>query len=147
MGSLSIYISESPPSPLVDIFIASTIVFHPLISAPFELKSIEPSLSNAISVVVPPISQTIAVFSFARYAAPETLAAGPDKIVSTGRSFANSADTREPSPLTTINLQFSPIFCICCLVAFIRVSIRLISLAFKNAVNALFGPPSDAESS
>ncbi len=53
-----------------------------------------PSRSIATSVVVPPMSETSTSSSPERCRAPTTLAAGPDRIVSTGRFRASSADQR-----------------------------------------------------
>ncbi len=88
---LAVCTSESPPRPEVRMRAASTIVCQPPTCAPSLLSRGAPPRSSAISVVVPPISATSAVFSSARKAAPARLAAGPDKIVSTGRERAKSA--------------------------------------------------------
>ena len=83
--------SLSPPSPQVRISAASTMVCQPPTKAPSFFKRGVPLCKKAISVVVPPISATKADFVPARNAAPERLAAGPDKTVSTGRDRAKSA--------------------------------------------------------
>ena len=133
--------SESPPRPDVRIRAASTIVCQPPTCAPSLLSRGAPPRNSAISVVVPPISATSAVFSSARNAAPARLAAGPDKIVSTGREREKSACSNEPSPLTTINGQDRREVIITCSVAVISRSSRLISRAFSRAVKARRGPP------
>ena len=82
---------------------ACTIVRQPPISAPSALISGRPWLTIATSVVVPPMSETAKSFRPVRNPAPTTLAAGPDRIVSTGYSRATSARISEPSPLTIIS--------------------------------------------
>ena len=91
--------------------------------------------------MVPPISETSAVLAPAKKAAPACEAAGPESTVSTGRALAKSACNNEPSPLTTINGQVIPKCAICCDVASIRRSSKLISRAFSIAVSARLGPP------
>ena len=80
--------SLSPPSPHVRISAASTMVCQPPTSAPSAFSRGAPFCSRAMSVVVPPISATMAVRVPARKAAPARLAAGPDRTVSTGRDRA-----------------------------------------------------------
>ncbi len=61
-----------------------------------------------MSVVVPPTSTVHTSRRPARCHAPTALAAGPERIVSTGRPNAHSARTSEPSPFTTISGATSP---------------------------------------
>ena len=63
-----------------------------------------------MSVVVPPMSTTMASSNPVKCLAPATLAAGPDNMVSTGRSLANRALISVPSPLTTTMGATSPSF-------------------------------------
>ena len=95
--------SLSPPRPTDKTRIVSTIGRQSPISVAWSLMSGRPSVTMAMSVVVPPISAMIAVWDRLRWHAPITLAAGPEITVSTGRCNAISARTKDPSPLTTIN--------------------------------------------
>ena len=54
-------------------------------------------LTMAMSVVVPPMSTTRALGASDRVQAPMTLAAGPHRSVSTGRSDAKVSDIWDPS--------------------------------------------------
>ena len=139
--------SESPPSPQVRISAASTMVFQPPTSAPSSFSLGAPFCNSAMSVVVPPISATMAVCAPARKAAPARLAAGPDSTVSTGRERAKSARNSEPSPLTTINGHSSCRSVMMDSVAAINRSRRLIRRAFRTAVRARRGPPSAEDNS
>ena len=71
--------------------------------APSKLRAGRPPRTTAISVVVPPISATMALSSPLKAQAPSTLAAGPDKTVLTGRCKALCTLMSEPSPLTSIS--------------------------------------------
>ena len=100
-----------------------------------------------MSVVVPPISATMAVRVPARKAAPARLAAGPESTVSTGRERAYPDSRSDPSPLTTISRQDSPSPAMMLSVAATSLSSRLTSRAFSTAVRARRGPPSEDDSS
>ena len=126
---------------------ASTMVCQPPTNAPSGFRRGAPFCKKAISVVVPPISAINAVLVPARNAAPDRLAAGPDKTVSTGRVRAKSECRSEPSPFTTISGHASPCEVMMVSVAVIRRSRRLIRRAFRMAVNARRGPPSDDDNS
>ena len=67
---------------------ASTIVRHPPTNAPSALTTGRPPDTIAMSVVVPPMSETTKSARPVRKPAPTTLAAGPERIVSTGYSSA-----------------------------------------------------------
>ena len=73
------------------------------IRAPSTLSSGRPLRTTAISVVVPPISATMALATPLRAQAPITLAAGPLSTVPTGRASALAALISVPSPLTIIS--------------------------------------------
>ena len=78
----------------------------------------------------------------ARWRAPTTLAAGPDRMVSTGRVRANSADTSEPSPFTTISGARMPFSRIRPSTARISCCSWGISRAFRAVVRARRGASS-----
>ncbi len=79
--------------------------------------------------------------------APTMLAAGPDRIVSIGRSLAKAAETSAPSPRTTISGAAMPRAVRKPSVAATSRSIIAISRALSSVVSARRGPPSFAESS
>ena len=81
-------IQESPPSPIVRMSMASTRVARSPTTAPSLFMGGSPSLTHAMSVVVPPISMTTPSRRPDNFKAPTTEAAGPERIVSTGRSSA-----------------------------------------------------------
>ncbi len=82
---------------------ASTMVRHAPTRAPSALITGRPPETTATSVVVPPMSETMKSSRPVRNPAPTTLAAGPDRMVSTGYSRAICAFISEPSPLTIIS--------------------------------------------
>lgn len=92
----------SPPIPDVEISAAITRVLVPPMVAPSGSSLGLPFLMIPISVVVPPMSMTIAFFTPVRHMAPIRLAAGPDIIVSTGLRRASDSLIMEPSPRTII---------------------------------------------
>ena len=100
-----------------------------------------------MSVVVPPISAIIPSLISANAEDPRTLAAGPDKIVSIGRCLTNEADTKEPSPRTTISGAFNESESIAVSTAVRSSWIREINRAFNRAVTARFGPLSCPDNS
>ena len=93
------------------------------------------------------MSDTNASCSPVNQDAPEIDAAGPDKIVSIGFSRATSADTKAPSPRTTIRRASIPTWAKWPSQALINPSIIPIKRAFSTAVNARFGPPNADDSS
>ena len=95
--------SLSPPRPREKTRTASTMGRHSPITVALALITGRPSVTMAISVVVPPMSAMIAFCCGCSWAAPMTLAAGPERMVSTGRASAVSALIKEPSPFTIIN--------------------------------------------
>ncbi|KAF5035773.1 hypothetical protein DSECCO2_582090 [anaerobic digester metagenome] len=82
---------------------ARTLVRQPPMMAPSGSSLGIPALSIPMSVVVPPTSTTTASSSPVRFRAPIRLAAGPERMVSTGRSLASFSPMSEPSPLTIIS--------------------------------------------
>ena len=76
--------------------------------APSAQSSGRPSRTMAMSVVVPPMSTTIALRFSESAHAPVTLAAGPDKTVASGWRNAVRAFTSEPSPFTIISGARTP---------------------------------------
>ena len=88
---------------------ASTMVFQPPTVAPSLFSTGRPSRSIAMSVVVPPMSETRMSSSPDRWRAPTRLAAGPERMVSTGQVSASSALISEPSPFTTISGALMPL--------------------------------------
>ena len=94
---------ESPPMPEVKASTALTRVLQPPSTAPSGSSLGLPSRRMPMSVVVPPTSMMIASCNPVRALAPMMEAAGPDKMVSTGRSFATDSSINEPSPFTIIN--------------------------------------------
>jgi hypothetical protein len=75
------------------------------------------------------------------------LAAGPERMVSIGRSRTIAALISAPSPRTTISGALIPTACRCRSQAATSRSIIPISRAFSTAVSARFGPFSCADSS
>jgi hypothetical protein len=100
-----------------------------------------------MSVVVPPMSEITASVSPVRWAAPMRLAAGPDKIVSIGRSLTKSAETSDPSPRTTISGALMPRSTSVERVVVTSSSMIAINLALRIAVTARLGPFNFADSS
>ena len=139
--------SLSPPSPVVRIATASTIVRNPPTRAPWGSISGRPPRSRATSVVVPPMSDTSASSAPVSHRAPTMLAAGPDRIVSIGRIRTIAAEISAPSPRTTIRGAVIPTAARCRSHAATSRSIIPISRAFSTAVNARFGPFNCADSS
>ena len=80
---------------------AATLVRKPPIRAPSSSRWTLPSRMTPTSVVVPPMSTTMASSSPDSLRAPLMLDAGPESIVSTGLSRAIFSLIMEPSPLTT----------------------------------------------
>ncbi len=113
---------------------ARTRVNHPPTRAPERLIAGRPFRSTARSVVVPPISTTTASFIPVRAIAPMMLAAGPERIVSIGRSIACASLMRLPSPLTTIREALIPLRARLSFTASMRPVIKGISLALSTAV-------------
>ncbi len=132
--------SLSPPKPVVRIATASTIVRQPPTSAPAGSMAGRPSRNTATSVVVPPISLTRAFWAPVNHRAPTMLAAGPERMVSIGRSLAWPADISAPSPRTTIKGADTPISAKTSSARPIKRWVMPISRAFNSAVNARFGP-------
>ncbi len=97
---LTTYMRLSPPIPDVEISAAITLVLVPPMVAPSGSSLGLPFLIIPISVVVPPMSMTIASLTPVRHMAPIRLAAGPDIIVSTGLRLASASLIMEPSPRT-----------------------------------------------
>ena len=95
--------SLSPPRPTASTFTASTIGRQSPIKAPSPASAGWPSRTTAMSVVVPPMSATMARRRPLRAQAPITLAAGPESTVVTGCCSALAALTTLPSPRTTIS--------------------------------------------
>ena len=139
-------ISLSPPRPCVCISTASTIVRWPPTVAPSAPNGGMPSRTTAMSVVVPPMSAITASSASARWAAPTRLAAGPERIVSTGRSFTKSTDTSEPLPRTIIIGASIPRSARLPPVVATRSSIMAMRRALSRAVTPRFGPPRLADS-
>jgi hypothetical protein len=106
-----------------------------------------PSRNRQTSVVVPPMSETRASLSPVSQLAPAIEAAGPDRIVSIGRSRARPADTSAPSPRTTIRGAAMPSRAMCASQAVISPSIIPMRRALRTAVSARRGPFSPADSS
>ena len=122
-------------------------VCHPPTRAPSSFNAGQPPHTAAMSVVVPPMSMTKASWTSHRWSPPMTLAAGPDRVVSTGRSRATSASISDPSPLTTIRGAWIP-----CVVRNWRIwrinwCIKGISRALRATVSALSGASSRVVSS
>lgn len=93
----------SPPIPDVDISAAMTLVLVPPMVAPSGSSLGRPFLMIPISVVVPPMSMTMASFTPVRHMAPMRLAAGPDIMVSTGFLLASDSLIMDPSPRTIMS--------------------------------------------
>jgi hypothetical protein len=136
--------SLSPPRPVVRIATASTMVRYAPTRAPSGSIAGRPSRSSAISVVVPPISETSASRAPVIQRAPTMLAAGPLRMVSMGRSSANSAEISAPSPRTTISGAVTPNSRRRLRARVISRSISPIRRAFSTAVSDRFGPLSRA---
>ena len=139
--------SLSPPKPVVRIATASTMVRKPPTRAPCGSISGRPPRSRATSVVVPPMSLTKASAAPVNHRAPTILAAGPDRMVSIGRSRTIAAEINAPSPRTTIKGAVIPTASKCRSQAATRRSIIPISRAFNTAVNARLGPFNWADNS
>ena len=75
-----------------------TLVLLPPITVPSGSRLGWPFLRIPMSVVVPPMSMTTASFTPVMLMAPMRLAAGPDRMVSTGLSLANESFIMLPSP-------------------------------------------------
>ena len=109
--------------------------------APSKLRAGKPPRTTAISVVVPPMSATMAFCRPLSAHAPSTLAAGPDKTVLTGRCRALATLISEPSPLTIISgasiCRWARVRC----TESIRVLTCEIMRAFSAAVSARRGAP------
>jgi len=133
------WISLSPPKPVVRISIASTIVCQLPTRAPSLLNKGWLPCKMAISVVVPPISTTIAFCCWHRYCTPIKLAAGPEHMVSTGLSSAMLASIKEPSPFTTIKGAFIPFWSRTFCTEWIKSANRGIRRAFSTVVKARRG--------
>ena len=86
------------------------------------------------------VADTSASASPVSQRAPTMLAAGPDRIVSIGRSRTIAAEISAPSPRTTIKGASIPIAARCRSQAATSRSIIPISRAFSTAVSARFGP-------
>ena len=136
------YTSLSPPRPLVRTSTASTIVLQAPTSAPSARMTGRPPDTTAMSVVVPPMSETTKSVSPVRNPAPTTLAAGPDRMVSTGHSSAIAAFINEPSPLTIISGASIDSSVSTRFNASIRCRIWGVSRAFNAAVRARRGASS-----
>ena len=113
---------------------ALTIVSYPPTLAPAVWGEDLPSRITATSVVVPPISAMTPSVIPLRPRAPIALAAGPERIVSIGRDFTNSADTSDPSPLITINRLWIPSLVMAVSTARIRSRTKGTKRAFNSAV-------------
>ena len=98
-------------------------------------------------MVVPPISDTSASIAPVSQRAPTMLAAGPERIVSIGRSRAIAAEISAPSPRTTIRGASMPMLAKWRALAATNRSIRPIRRAFRTAVRARFGPFKFADNS
>lgn len=137
----------SPPMPEVEISAAATLVRIPPIVAPSFSSLGLPFLTTPISVVVPPISITMASRRPVRRMAPMRLAAGPDITVSTGLIRASASPIIDPSPLTIIRGAEIPISPSTAFTERIRSSITGIRRAFIMQVLALSLNPSSEDSS
>jgi hypothetical protein len=122
-------------------------VRHTPTKAPSARITGRPPETTAISVVVPPISETTKSSRPVRKPAPTTLAAGPDRMVSTGYSSAISAFISEPSPLTIISGASIDSSASTPDSASMRCRICGVRRAFKAAVSARRGASSFEESS
>ncbi len=89
--------------PAVVILAAAMCVLFPPTVIPSASTDGIPSRITPISVVVPPMSTTIASFRPVIATAPIMLAVGPDITVSTGLLLAADSPIREPFPRTTIS--------------------------------------------
>ena len=98
--------------------------------------------TTAMSVVVPPMSETMKSLMPVKNPAPTTLAAGPDKMVSTGYSSATWALMSDPSPLTIMSGASIDSSTSTRDNASIRCRICGVSRAFSTAVNARRGASS-----
>ena len=136
----------SPPIPEVAISAAVTRVLLPPMMAPSGSRRGFPSLRIPMSVVVPPMSMTMASFCPVRYMAPMRLAAGPQRMVSTGFSLARASPIMDPSPLTIIRGAWMPFSASTALTDLMRSSMTGTSLAFMMhvAVRSLKPSPDDS---
>ena len=132
--------SLSPPKPWVRIATASTIVRYGPTRAPPASIAGRPLRNTAMSVVVPPMSDTSAWSAPVIHRAPTIDAAGPLRIVSIGRSRACTLEINAPSPRTTIIGAVMPMSFKTSSARPIKRSIIPIKRAFKTAVKARFGP-------
>ena len=137
----------SPPIPEVAISAARTLVRIPPITAPSGSSLGFPFLRIPMSVVVPPMSMTMASLLPDSTMAPIMLAAGPESMVSTGRRRASLSPIIEPSPRTTISGALTPYSARTALTESISSWMTGMSLAFITHVAALSLKPRPEERS
>ncbi len=137
----------SPPIPEVDISAAMTLVRVPPMVAPSGSSLGLPSRRIPMSVVVPPMSMTMASFMPVMRMAPMRLAAGPDITVSTGFLLASASPIMEPSPRTIIRGATMPYSDMTFFTDSIRSAITGIRRAFITQVTALSLNPSPEDRS
>ena len=137
----------SPPIPAVVISAAMTRVLYPPMRAPSGSRRGLPSLTIPMSVVVPPMSTTMALSLPESFLAPLILDAGPERIVSTGLIFAISSLMTEPSPLTIIRGASMPNSSRTLLTDWMSSSMTGMSLAFITQVIVRSLNPSPEDSS
>ena len=106
-----------------------------------------PSLRMPMSVVVPPTSTMMASFSPVNALEPMIDAAGPERIVSTGRSLATDSSMREPSPFTIMRGAEIPVLCCTFFREVMRSVIIGIRRALRTAVMVLSLKPKAEDSS
>ncbi len=127
----------SPPIPEVDISAAMTLVRVPPMVAPSGSNLGLPLRRIPMSVVVPPMSMTMASFIPVMRMAPMRLAAGPDMTVSTGFLFASASPIMDPSPRTIMRGAEIPYSDMTFFTDSIRSAITGIRRAFITQVAAL----------